>query len=331
MATLKYSLFGVRFTLDDGAGRLLKGGSWIDWIFAEGGNDTVEGGGGNDFLFGGHGDDLIRGDDGNDVLRGDAGKDIIYGGRGDDVIHGGEGGGDGKPANALDKNYNPLLEDTEQLYGGDGNDWIDGGAGEESIFGDAGNDTLYGGSGHDYLVGGDGNDFIYGGDGLDQSYGGAGNDTIVDLVSAPNRPNGDGLYGDAGDDVLTAGDASNVLVGGTGKDVLTGGKGDDVLVGGADIRGANNQIVGGVADLAIDRFVFRASEGNDTISGFELGRDLIDLRLLPNVDDKSDTGIFAASNDPSDTVLALTPGHSIRLMDIDAAAFAAAAEQHILF
>jgi ELWxxDGT repeat protein len=65
----------------------------------------------------------------------------------------------------------------------------------------------------------------------------------------------DVLYGFAGDDVLN---------GGGGNDVLDGGQGDDTLTGG-----------GGA-----DTFIFHAGDGNDTITDFTSGSDVIDLRGL---------------------------------------------------
>jgi Ca2+-binding RTX toxin-like protein len=51
-----------------------------NWIYAYGGNDTIDGGFGNDGLHGDHGDDTIEGGFGNDVLYGEGGNDNLSGG-----------------------------------------------------------------------------------------------------------------------------------------------------------------------------------------------------------------------------------------------------------
>ena len=44
------------------------------------------------------------------------------------------------------------------IYGYDGNDYLQGSWGVDYLYGARGNDQLYGGQGNDYLAGGDGND-----------------------------------------------------------------------------------------------------------------------------------------------------------------------------
>ncbi|WP_424433944.1 M10 family metallopeptidase C-terminal domain-containing protein [Planktotalea sp.] len=62
----------------------------------------------------------------------------------------------------------------------------------------------------------------------------------------------DTLNGDAGDDRLFGGDDDDVLIGGAGNDAMNGGEGADT-------------------------FIFRQGDGNDTITDFEDGIDLIDI------------------------------------------------------
>jgi Ca2+-binding RTX toxin-like protein len=59
---------------------------------------------------------------------------------------------------------------------------------------------------------------------------GDGNDTVTfsGSLAVPRI-----VYGGAGNDTLSGGDAPSVLVGGQGNDVLTGGAARDILVGGA--------------------------------------------------------------------------------------------------
>ncbi|NES02213.1 MAG: hypothetical protein F6K22_04815 [Okeania sp. SIO2F4] len=104
------------------------------------------------------------------------------------------------------------------------------------------NDTLVGSAVADALVARRGSDRIFGKGGDDNLQG---------------RPGNDHLFGGGGDDIL---------VGGTGRDRLNGGQGNDTLTGGA----------------SIDRFIFATNQefasediGVDTITDFDLVRDLI--------------------------------------------------------
>jgi Ca2+-binding RTX toxin-like protein len=56
---------------------------------------------------------------------------------------------------------------TDEIHGGDGNDFIASGDGPSKIYGDAGNDILVGGGGDDQFFGGSGNDKIWGDGGSD--------------------------------------------------------------------------------------------------------------------------------------------------------------------
>lgn len=71
------------------------------------------------------------------------------------------------------------------------------------------------------------------------------------------------------------------LSGGAGVDVIDGGEANDGLTGGADT----------------DIFVFEASHGNDTITDFEDGTDIIDLSALDGVTSFDDLTITASGND----------------------------------
>ena len=132
------------------------------------------------------------------------------------------------------------------IDGGEGDDILDGDHTTDYIFGGSGNDTISGGSRADFLLGGSGNDSIDGGWGSDLIRGGSGNDTI------------DGGYGD------------DVILGDTGNDVIDGGSGYDTIIGGA----GDDTLTGGRGD---DTFAFLGGDGNDTITDFDTGDDLIDL------------------------------------------------------
>ncbi|MEL7000811.1 MAG: SdrD B-like domain-containing protein, partial [Pseudomonadota bacterium] len=72
--------------LGSSEGETLTDGPEDSWIFAMGGNDTVDGGDGDDGLHGGAGDDLLRGGLGQDLLDGGTGTDVLEGGAGIDIF-----------------------------------------------------------------------------------------------------------------------------------------------------------------------------------------------------------------------------------------------------
>ena len=62
-----------------------------DWIFGQGGSDTIRAGGGHDIVRGGGGAEDITAGIGNDFVDGGGGPDLIKGGPQTDEIHGGAG------------------------------------------------------------------------------------------------------------------------------------------------------------------------------------------------------------------------------------------------
>ena len=216
--------------------------------------------------------------------------DVVFAGEGNDTIEGGEG-----------NDWLVGEEGDDSIDGGGGRDYILGGEGNDSIDGGAGNDRIYGGEGDDTVLGGEGNDWIRGDGGDDSIDGGAGNDSI-----GGNAGN-DTIDGGAGDDHLYGGEGNDVIDGGAGADRIFGGEGDDSLTGGTEV----------------DTFVFEAGHGNDTITDFADGTDLIDL---------SDLGVmnFAALSIADDTngnaVITTSAGNTITLTgvataDLDASNF----------
>ena len=179
---------------------------------------------------------------GDDVIDAGSGDDTVYGGAGDDEIDGGSGddvihGGAGD----------------DEIEAGSGDDIVYGGDGDDEIEGESGDDILYGGAGDDEIEGDDGDDILYGDAGDDELEGGKGDDT---------------LYGGIGNDELEGDDGDDILYGGAGDDEIDGDKGDDIIIGGdgADILdgGSGNDI-----------FVYNAaSEGGDTIIGFDSDKDM---------------------------------------------------------
>jgi subtilisin-like proprotein convertase family protein/Ca2+-binding RTX toxin-like protein len=104
----------------------------------------------------------------------------------------------------------------ENVYAGDGDDWLIGSGVDNRLSGGRGDDVLVGGAGADNLDGGAGTDTV--------SYGGSALGVTVNLST------GMGTGGDADGDVLS--DIEN-LSGSAFNDVLTGNAGDNTLNGGA--------------------------------------------------------------------------------------------------
>ncbi len=119
----------------DGANSLL-GNTSNEWMFGNGGADTVDGGAGNNTVIGGQG--------GNSLLT-LAGADLIFANEANDTVSAGDG--------------------ANTVFGGQGNDSILAGVGRDTLQGNEGNDTIRGDNGTvsiDTISGGAGNDvFAY--------------------------------------------------------------------------------------------------------------------------------------------------------------------------
>ncbi|WP_424980718.1 peroxidase family protein [Leisingera sp. S232] len=140
------------------------------------------------------------------------------------------------------------------IHGRNGADSLSGGANDDELRGGSGSDILKGNRGDDYLSGNRGQDLLKGGLGDDRMFGGAQADHLI------GGSGNDDLYGGSGKDLLRGNRGNDTLDGDSGHDVLIGGKGNDQLTGGA----------------GADCFVFLSSHaGEDTITDFELGQDLI--------------------------------------------------------
>jgi len=172
------------------------------------------------------------------------------------------------------------------LNGIGGNDRLDGGSGNDTLLGGGGNDTLIGGAGNDFLQGGGGNDITDGGAGIDTvSFADIGTSVSVDVLNIEN------VFGSENGDVIAGDSFNNILNGSGGDDLLSGGLGQDI-------------------------FVFESGTGNDTVSDFEDGLDILNIS-----DFAADFVIDSTSvaQDGADTVITLSELDSIRLTDVDAA------------
>ena len=298
-------------------------GEGSDLVWLGEGNDTIDGLGGRDWIFGEEGEDSIAGGDGRDVIFGGEGNDSIAGGDDADDVWGGEG--------------------NDTIDGGEGNDWLEGDGGDDEISGGMGHDIIFGGKGDDVIDGGQGDDSINGGAGADSLTGGTGGDffvfaaghgadTIADFVDGADlidlRALGITHFGaltitvDGTDAVIDTGegtiklegvattdlDASNFLFeteGGSGNDTIDGSVRPDVIEG----LGGDDSLTGGGS---ADTFVFGSSHGDDTITDFADGTDLIDLSALAGV---TSFGALSITTEGNDAVIDTGEG-TIRLVEV---------------
>lgn len=216
-----------------------------DVLFGGNGADKLFGGRGEDILNGGSGNDQLTGGIGADLLRGGPGKDVfVYDGRtfGKDTIDGFEIGMDRINLTALNIAGLGALEPYMRQVG------------SSTVI------SLFYGGQHEQIE-------------LTHT-------SLAKLLTSTgsfifNKQPGaltvsgtfsrDVLFGGKGDDKLFGAGGSDELNGGAGDDQLTGGSGEDLLRGG----------------LGKDVFVYDARAfGSDTISGFQIGTDRINLVAL---------------------------------------------------
>ena len=250
----------------------------------------------NDILTGNDGDNKLTGYQGDDELLGGNGTDILDGGAGADILNGGDGSdtADYRTSDAaisvdLSLGTNSgghaagdTLTSIENIHGSNFADTLTGDAGQNNLFGNGGVDILSGGDGSDLIRGGSGADSIDGGAGTDTAdYRGSDAAVTVSLLTGTGvggHAEGDTLtgierlFGSKHDDSLIGDNGNNVLYGFGGNDLMNGGSGNDVLRG----FGGDDIMTGGQGN---DRFVFSGNDwGDDTITDFGTGLDILDLR-----------------------------------------------------
>jgi Ca2+-binding RTX toxin-like protein len=162
------------------------------------------------------------------------------------------------------------LYDEIQALGG--RDHVQARTGDDEVYGDAGGDDITGGVGGDYLVGGRGPDEIGGGPGRPE-----GVPIFRFGCIAINQAQTEGdqhLFGEDGNDLLSAGRDNDFLHGGSGRNDLSGNGGDDCLQLAGD---ANERASGGDGDDIVYVTDFNADDifcgaGHDTVEADEEDR-----------------------------------------------------------
>jgi Ca2+-binding RTX toxin-like protein len=243
--------FGDDIIISGGDDDLISGGSGNDTINGGDGDNYLYGLDGNDVITSGKGDSRLYGGLGNDRLEAlGSGRSTILGEGGDDQLVSGPGyleadGGEGN--DTIDASLTTL---GASLRGGDGADTIKGGLGKDTIIGygyyTKGNesDIMYGNQGDDFLRGGNGADVFYGGEGADVIWGEGGNDSLFGEDGNDNldaSTGDDNVSGGNGDDIINGHDGSDSIEGNEGRDIVFGKSGNDTLNGGL----GNDFLVGG--------------------------------------------------------------------------------------
>jgi Ca2+-binding RTX toxin-like protein len=273
----------------------------------------------DDFLAGDNGANRLSGRGGSDSLVGAGGADILDGGLGIDMaLYGGSlagvnvslitgtgSGGDAEGDTLAGIENLSGSNHADQLWGNDGNNFLQGLHGDdilkggggadtlygESVWGGSGNDTLIGGAGADTMVGGFGDDTYYVDDLADviTEYAGQGIDTVFTTVSyaltagadvetlrttSDNGVTAINLTGNSSGNVARGNNGNNVINGGDGNDELTGLGGSDSFLFDTALNAAVN--VDAITDFSpeddmilLDQDIFSSSLGLGNISAGE--------------------------------------------------------------
>lgn len=292
-------------------------------------------------------DDEFQGTPGRDIFNGGAGDDFFYSSQGNDTYRGGTGfdqvaytwDDNGVTANlktgtATDGwgNTDTLVK-IEMLRGSAYADKFIGNGGRNIFRGLEGEDTLNGGGGRDE-VRYDRDDRYGGSEGvtvkLNKGFaidGFGDRDTLRNFEDVRGSEFGDKITGNdgrneleglGGNDVLNGLGGNDTLLGGAGNDVLNGGAGNDTLKGG----GGRDKLIGGAGDDLLsgggmaDRFIFKGSFGNDTITDFQTAgtKEKIVLSQIAEITSFQDlTDEHLSENGDGDAVISDGNGNTITL------------------
>jgi Ca2+-binding RTX toxin-like protein len=256
---LQPALVGIGNDLNN----VISGNSANNKLYGLLGNDTLEGGGGDDYLEDHEGNNILYGEKGNDtlVINGSAGNNLLRGGQGNDFI------------SALN------VTGSNMLSGGRGDDTIELSMGSQLTA--AITQTVDGGEGNDSasltlaaipatltinLTNSSEKLITFGllnviTDNTIETFSIKGSGNKVSFITSTGN---DTLYGEAGNNELSAGDGADILnvSDSKGNNLLVGGFGTDTLIGGS----------------GRDAFIYtRAFEGGDQIQNFDVTKDVIQV------------------------------------------------------
>lgn len=293
-------------------------------------------------ILGTSGSDELTGTDGRDVVVALAGDDFIETGPGRDVVCAGDDFDHVRTGGGRDLVLGGAGDDYADL--GAGRDVAHGQGGVDALFGKAGEDDLRGGAGKgittEALIGGAGDDSLHGGPGLDTAQyfdapqgvrvdlrtgraRGHGSDVLIGIEGAVGSNHDDvligeegsnGLFGQAGDDVLRGGGSGtladgtiDVLSGDEGDDQLDGGGGEDLIVFGriplpVSVDLGTGSAIGQGTDELIDIELVQGSRLADTLAGGPTGDVLVGNLGDDKIDGAGgvDTALFADVVGPVD-------------------------------
>jgi len=265
------------------------------------------------WVFGTSSSEVLYGTDGRDFIFPEGGVDTVYAGAGDDTVfaqsdevsdtfYGGDGTDTISYADSTHKYVIDLAAGTATAgYG------IDHIHDFEVAIGTNYDDTLTGSDGADTLIGGGGSDTYIESDGIDVIVDDAGTHDLLSFAFAVSHGvninlstglvsndgwgnvgfvtgiedvtgsgNADIITGDDNDNILSGLQGNDQLSGGGGNDTLNDGSGADILIGG-DGDDQINLSSDGESDAVRLTGASASSAGHDTITGFEVGTDAIQI------------------------------------------------------
>jgi len=187
---------------------ILIGSALANVVYADGGNDRVDGGDGDDTLYGGDGDDKIYAGEGNDAVYGGAGNDVIFASGGADF----EDGGDGIDTLAVNGYSTTITDVTYNLL--EGSQGITGGQMTENAFANFENFTI-GETFNGETIVSNWNLTIVGTDGSNLIKTSAGDDVVTSL---------------GGDDTVLTGDGDDQIHLAGGENTVDAGSGQDTVI-----------------------------------------------------------------------------------------------------
>lgn len=238
------------------------------YVDAGAGDDTINGSWSSDRIHGGEGADTIYSDAApfaDDYVYGDGGNDSIFiGGNGDSRFSESfVDGGAGDDIITCEVNNRESInggEGADSIYSAGGDDFVDGGAGSDHIDAGDGDDTVIYDAADSSAEGGNGIDTL---DASEAAADTTGNGVNIDLSDGNDVYSGfENIIGSAYNDTLAGDDNNNVLDGGAGDDNLSGKGGADTFV----LSAGNDTIQD--FQIPTPTTVTLDFEGLDGISGF---------------------------------------------------------------